>query len=375
MTESALPATTAPAASVAQEQTLTGPRRLLTGALVVLLAILIVKALIGTVLIAPRFAVDLEIPLRAAERWLAGAPPYLASAFASPPGATQPFLYPPYTLPFYAVLTELPRNLVGVVAVGAMLAAAIAACRRLGIPWLWMPVVLAWPPFAEAIFGANIQMALFAAFVFLFYRVGAARWAPVDRDISDPAEPAWLIGGLATVVGAVKVSQAHAWVYALRRRPRAALAGAVLAGLIVLATLPLTGTQSWFDWVNQLGLASDTAWDLGGFAIPRFLPPGIGYAVVAACLIAVWFVPRERAGAWVGVLSVIGSLSLHIFGLLFLVPAMLVIRREAALMAAIFIATYSYEGAWAGILTVAAALAYEEWVARRAAPATAMGSS
>jgi hypothetical protein len=371
MTESALPASTAPPGRVAREQTFTGPRRLLIGALVVLLAILIVKALIGTVLIAPRFAVDLEIPLRAGERWLAGAPPYLASAFTSPPGATQPFLYPPYTLPFYAVLTELPRNLVGVVAVGAMLAAAIAACRRLGIPWLWMPLVLAWPPFAEAIFGANIQMALFAAFVFLFYRVGAARWAPGDRDISDPAEPAWLIGGLATVVGAVKVSQAHAWLYALRHRRRAALAGAVVAGLIVLATLPITGPQPWFDWVNQLRLAGDTTWDLGGFAIPRFLPPGLGYAVVAACLIAVWFVPRERAGAWVGVLSVIGSLSLHIFGLLFLVPAMLVIRREAALMAAIFIATYSYEGAWAGILTVAAALAYEEWVAHRSAPATA----
>jgi hypothetical protein len=374
MTESALPASTAPAGSFAREQTFTGPRRLLIGALVVLLAILIVKALIGTVLIAPRFAVDLEIPLRAAERWLAGAPPYLASAFTSPPGATQPFLYPPYTLPFYAVLTELPRNLVGVVAVGAMLAAAIAACRRLGVPWLWMPLVLAWPPFAEAIFGANIQMALFAAFVFLFYRAGAPRWTPIDRDISDPAESAGLVGGLATVVGAVKVSQAHAWLYALRHRRGAALAGAAIAGLVALATLPITGTQPWLDWVDQLRLASDTTWDLGGFAIPRFLPPGLGYAVVVACLIAVWFVPRERAGAWLGVLSVIGSLSLHIFGLLFLMPAMLVIRREAALMAAIFIATYSYEGAWAGILTVAAALAYEEWSSRRATRAPAMAS-
>ena len=76
---------------------------------------------------------------------------------------------------------------------------------------------------------------------------------------------------------------------------------------------------------------------------------------------AVWFVPRERAGAWVGLLSVVGSLSLHIFGLLFLVPAMLVIRREAALMAAIFIATYSYEGAWAGIIVCAAGMVVVEW--------------
>ena len=83
------------------------------------------------------------------------------------------------------------------------------------------------------------------------------------------------------------------------------------------------------------------------------------------CVVAVWFVPRERAGAWIGVLSVVGSLSLHIFGLLFLVPAMLFIRREAALMAAIFIATYSYEGAWTGILIVTAALAIQEWDLRR----------
>jgi hypothetical protein len=340
---------------------MTGPRRLLVVALLMLLVILIVKALIGTVLIVPRFAVDLEIPLRAAERWIAGQPPYLASAFTAPPGATQPFLYPPYTLPFYAALVDLPRNLVGALAVGAMLAAAIAACRRLEVPWLWMPLVLAWPPFAEAIFGANIQMALFAAFVFLFYRVGATRWTPSERDLADPAESGVLIGGLATAVGAVKVSQAQAWLYALHRRPRAALGGLVVAALIVLATLPLTGIQLWLDWFDQLRLASDTTWDLGGFAIPRFLPPGLGYFVVAGSLVAVWFVPRDRAGAWVGVLSVAGSLSLHIFGLLFLVPAMLVIRREAALLAAIFIATYSYEGAWAGILTVAAALAYEEW--------------
>jgi hypothetical protein len=344
-----------------------GPRRLLLAALVVLLVILEVYALLGTVLIEPRFAVDMEIPLRAAERWLAGEAPYLASAFTSPPGATQPFLYPPYVLPFFALLSELPRVLVGTVAVATMLLAAIAACRRLGIPWIWLPLVLAWPPFAEAIFGANIQTVLFAAFVFLFYRAGATPWTPRIRDVADPAESEVLVGGLATAVGAVKVSQAHAWLYVLRHRPRAAIGGAIVAGLIVAATLPLTGIEPWFDWADQLRLATDTTWDLGGFALPRFLPPGVGYLVAAVCLVAVWFVPRERAGAWVGVLSVVGSLSLHIFGLLFLVPAMLVIRREAALVAAIFIATYSYEGAWGGIVIVAVALAVREFGGERLA--------
>ena len=97
------------------ETATTGPRRLLITALVILLALFELKAFFGTVLIDARFAVDMEIPLRAAERWLAGDAPYLASAFTSPPGATQPFLYPPYVLPFFAALSELPRQLVGAV--------------------------------------------------------------------------------------------------------------------------------------------------------------------------------------------------------------------------------------------------------------------
>ena len=134
--------------------------------------------------------------------------------------------------------------------------------------------------------------------------------------------------------------------------------------VIVAATVPLTGTALWFDWIAQLRLASDTSWDLGGFAVARFVPPGVGIVVAIACVVAVWFVPPERAGAWIGLLSVVGSLSLHIFGLLFLVPAMLLIRREAALMAAIFIATYSYEGAWAGIVICAVGMVVVERAAR-----------
>jgi hypothetical protein len=324
--------------------------------LLAIYVVLVLWALIGTVLIAPRFAVDMEIPLRAAERWQTGQPPYLASAFASPPGATQPFLYPPYLLPFFALLTDVPRLVVGSVAIGVMLGTSILACRRLGIPWVWLPLVLAWPPFAEAIYGANIQTLLFAAFVFLFYLAGAAPWLPRGRDLADPSESGPFIGVLATVVGAVKISQPHPWLYVLLRRPHGAIVGALVVVAIVLATVPLTGPGLWFDWIAHLQLASDPTWDLGGFAMPRFLPPGVGLVVAAVCVVAVWFVPRERAGAWIGVLLVVGSLSLHIFGLLFLVPAMLLIRREAAIVAGICIATYSYEGSWAGILIVALTL-------------------
>lgn len=330
-----------------------GPQRLLLGAIVAILVLLEVKALANVVLIAPRFAVDLEIPLRAAERWLGGDPPYLASAFVSPPGATQPFLYPPYTLPFLGLITFLPRALAGGLGVLLLLATAIAACRRLAIPWAWMPIVLAWPPFAEAIFGANIQVAMFAALVFLFYRAGDGPGPPVSRDVASASESVGFVGGLATAIGAIKVSQPHTALFVLRHRPAAAIVGGVGLLMLAVVTLPLVGFDAWHGWVNSLRLAGDPTWDLGGFAMPRFLPPGVGLAVAGACLVAVWFVPRRDAAPWIGLLSVVGALSLHIFGLLFLVPALLVIRREAALVAAICIATYSYEGAWAGILICA----------------------
>jgi len=309
----------------------TGPNRLLRAALIILWIVLLVYALLGTVLIAPRFAVDLEIPLRAAERWTAGLPPYQPEAFASPPGATQPFLYPPYLLPFLAALTMLPREVVAVVWVALLMLTAVLACRRLAIPWRWMPLVLAWPPFSEGIFGGNVQVLLFAAFVYLFWQAPNAS-ERVPR-VGASATSATESGGLSTFIGAIKVSQLQPWIYVLRHRPLAALGALAVLG------------------------ASDPGWDLGGIAVTRFLPGLPGLAIVALCLVAAWFVPKRTAGEWIGVLSTVGSASLHIFGMLFLGPALLTIRRELALLAVISITTYSYLGSWTGIAICALAFA------------------
>ena len=122
-------------------------------------------------------------------------------------------------------------------------------------------------------------------------------------------------------------------------------------------TLPLTGNQIWFDWVDQLRRAGNPAWSAGGFAMSRYLPPIVAVSVALAFLVAVWFVPRQDGGPWVGVLSTAGAVSLHQFGLLFLIPAMLKIRLEIALIAACLIATHSSRGAWAGIILITAAYA------------------
>ena len=111
--------------------------------------------------------VDLEIPLRAATRWLAGSEAYLPSSFTHPSGYELPFLYPPYALPLFAPLTWLPRDPLHAAWFVGGLAIAWATCRRLGFQRRWIPFVLAWPPFAEGLISGNIQIATFAAFVFL----------------------------------------------------------------------------------------------------------------------------------------------------------------------------------------------------------------
>jgi len=341
----------------------TGSNRLLRVALVVIWGLLLVYALVGTILIAPRFAVDLEIPLRAAERWTAGLPPYQPEAFVSAPGATQPFLYPPYLLPPLAILSKIPRDVLAIAWVGLLALVAVLACRRLAIPWAWLPFVLAWPPFAEGIFGGNVQVLLFGAFVFLFWGAPSGRLRE-PRDVGDPRVSPAASGGLATFIGAIKVSQLQPWVFVLRHRPKAALGGALVLAAIIASTLPLTGVDLWFDWVAQLRRASDPAWDLGGIAVTRYLPGLPGLAIVAVCLVAAWFVPRRTAGEWVGILSTVGAASLHIFGMLFLGPALLTIRRELALLSVIAITTYSYVGAWAGIaIAVLAFTAGTRWPA------------
>jgi len=328
---------------------MSGSRRPILSGLLLILAIFLVRDLFR-VFVASRFAVDVEIPLRAAERWLAGEAPYLVDAFTVRGGAALPFLYPPFTLPFLAGLTVPPRTLVDVVSVAVMVGFAILACRRLAIPWLWIPLFVLWPPYSEGIAGGNVQIALFAAFVYLVFAPGGATWAAHPRDINDPTTSGAMVGGLATLIAAAKVSQPHAWVYALRYRPRAAIAGLVVLALVTATTVSLAGPDLWQSWVAQLRLASDPAWTAGGYALSRYLPPGVGLTIAVVCLAAVPFVPRHSAGAWIGLLSVIGTLSLHIFGLLFLLPAMLIIRREIAVLVAILVATYRPDGIWAAVV-------------------------
>jgi Glycosyltransferase family 87 len=294
--------------------------------------------------------VDLEIPLRAAERWLAGGEPYPAAAFHGTSGVNLPFLYPPFVLPIVAPFTSVPRGVVVIPWLLLLVGLAYVSARRLGFGRLVAGLLLLWPPFTEALLGGNVQILLFAAFVALMYKNGR-QLDPRDRE-----RPAIVDGALGAFVGAIKVSQVHAWLYVLRRRPPAAILGFALFALVALVTLPLVGTHTWFDWLAQAERASDPMWKSIGFPLSKWVGRPIGLLVAALSFAAVFVVPPRTAGAWIGILAVVGSPSLHIFGLLFLLPAMRLVPRVIGLSAAILIASYVATLIWIAVLLVAVAL-------------------
>ena len=330
------------------------PNRLLRFGIGILALLLCLVALHNLLTLYP-WGVDVVIPLKAATRWLAGGQPYLASSFLNGPGYDLPYLYPPFVLPFVALFTGLPQVVPITAWFLVSLAAAVFACRRLAMPWLAVPFLLIWPPFTEGLLGGNVQVVVFAAFVALFWRrpQDAERrrdFEPLERDLSRQDRPglrgALPSGLLATAVGALKASQVQPWLYLARRNWRAAGAGAIALVALAVATLPFVGVSTWLDWLAQLGRANDPKWILAGAGIARSLPWWVGDLVVVASMAAVLLVPSRHAGAWIGILAVIGSPSLRVFGLLFALPAMLVIRREIALVAGLLIASYTFEGWW-----------------------------
>jgi hypothetical protein len=334
------------------------PDRLLRAVLWAMTGVMVATAVRDLLAHYP-IGVDAEIPLRAADRWLAGGQPYLASSFQAPVGPDLPFLYPPFLLPFLGPLALLPRAaaIVGWMLVGVIVGAW--TCRRLGIPWQWVPLVLLWPPFFEGLIGGNIQVFLFAAFVGLMLDAPLIDrpFHPVERDLAAGSRPAWVDGFLAVINGAIKPSQAQPWLLVARRRPVAALLGAGIVIALIVATLPITGLSIWFDWLSQLSRAADPGWALRGAGLAADLPSFVGLSLAAATMAAAAVLPRRFAAAWLGILMIVGNPSLRMFGLLTLLPGMLTIRREIGLIAALSIASYSFQGLWLGVLVVALALA------------------
>ena len=136
-----------------------------------------------------------------------------------------------------------------------------------------------------------------------------------------------------------------------------------------MVTLPVVGIRLWFDWLSQAGRSGDPSWLYIGAPLSIFVGLPMALVLTVVSVLAVFVVPPRRASAWIGILGLVGAPSLHMFALLFLLPAMILIRREIALVAAILVATY-VASIWVAVGLVAWSLAaMDRWptCSRRAA--------
>ena len=344
-----------------------GPaNRQLTGGLAAFLVLIIIVSLPQFLAWLPP-GVDLEIPLRAASRWSAGGQPYLASSFVETSGPSLPFLYPPWLLPLLAPIADLPRTLV--TASWLILEAAIAVwtCRRFSVPWLAVPLLLLWPPFLEGLVTGNVQVIQLAAFAAIFFVPGPS-WQlrprlPDEPDRRRPGNRPRTLGQdaidglLAAGVGALKYTQLLPLVWLLRPRPRAAVLGGVALVAVAVAMLPFTGIGLYRDWLDQLGRAADLSWAPAGAPLAFLVGRPVATAAAVVAVLAMFFVRGRDAGAWVGIALLVAAPSIHGYGMLFLLPTLLVLRRDLAITLAIVIARYNPYGWWISIAVSAAALA------------------
>lgn len=313
-----------------------------------ILALLALVVVISRIPLATeqQFGIDLDIPIAASERWLRGEEIYSERYLALTRGAELPYLYPPYLLPIFALLGAIPSGLLHVGWAAGLAGAAIAALRRLGIPWLWVIPTLLWPPILEGIWVGNVQLLAFACFVYALWERPEGAWQPRSRSLGDPARNLYRPALAAIGVGAAKASQVHVWLAYLRERPRvAAMALTTFLGA-VLVTLPVVPVEHWAAWLEQAQRAADPAWQHVGAAVSRYV--GLeGSAIVAAItLVLAVTVKGDDKPYWLGPTMIVSAANVHAHAWIYLLPAMVVVRHEISLLAAVFTSAYVFDWYW-----------------------------
>jgi hypothetical protein len=252
---------------------------------------------------------DLGIYLKAGGHYLAGAPVYLQTPMTARPAdlTNYPFLYPPLTLPGFAVLSVLPTPLAQALWLGASAALGLGALRVIGVRWRWLAFAALWPPLFQGLWVGNVAVPALALF----------------------ALGPWLGGGL--VAGAVFKSYtgiASLWLVRERRWRGLFWGAAVVAGLAVI-TLPLTGTGLWNAWIKGLEFyqtSQQNVPSLYGFGLPKFVPLWVFLALAAASIVAALAATGREGLARFGTATVVSSPSLWGHGLLVAVPSMVSLR-------------------------------------------------
>jgi Glycosyltransferase family 87 len=285
---------------------------------------------------------DLHTYLAAAGSALAGNPAYLQGPLTVRPNGDQnPFIYPPVTLPLFEFLARLPLRLVEFGWLALSVAATLAALWLIGVRGRWLIAFLAWPVFAVGLSVGNV-----AAFGFLCFALG------------------YRYAAMLVVGGAFKLQSGVPAIWGIReRRYREILLGIAILGLLVIATIPLTGWAAWGEWLRSLGYFEQTMdrFEMRGASLTRYLPTAL---VVFASLVAIGVALRRggRNGlARFGLVSIVASPTLYIHGFGPLLPGALSLRPEILWFALAVVpwdvwGVLPISGGWVAMAIVAVAL-------------------
>ena len=280
---------------------------------------------------------DVQLYLQAGAAWLDGHVVYLAGPLTVVPSdpTRNPFVYPPFVLPFFGALSRLPQGLAIALWEISAVAAVILALKLLGVRSRWIPLLFLWPPIAVGLSVGNA-----APFGFLGLAAG------------------WRWGAALVLGGMFKAQAAIPALWLLReRRWRPFVLGCMAMAVLALVTLPLTGLAIYGDWLRGLQAFQDTVRrfpPMEGAALQRYLPQGlaIAIAVIAAAASAV---ASGRMGlSRFGIVAIVASPTLYVHGLVFLLPAALWL--DAASLWLILGVVPTESGLWLAIAATGAAL-------------------
>jgi hypothetical protein len=258
---------------------------------------------------------DWHLYLKAGTNFLEGSAVYIHALFRVRPDdlTNYPFLYPPLTLPPFALLSLPPRPLVDAAWLALSGTAAVWALRRLGMGWAWVAVFLVWPPFLQGLYVGNVAIPLFALFV---------------------AAPVFGAGLILSAVFKLYSGIAALWL-PLERRWRDVVIGVGLVAAWFLVTLPVVGVDRWSEWFTSLGLYRESQpllpGSLIGFAPARVLPQWLAMAIGLGVLVLALPGRGGPERLWrLGVATIATSPSLYAHGYIVAVPA--VLRLRAAVL-------------------------------------------
>jgi hypothetical protein len=256
---------------------------------------------------------DLGIYLTAGHHLIDGHPVYQLTPLTAMPAdyTTLPYLYPPPTIAFFALLAALPANLGGFVFVAGSVAMLVGGLRRLGLSWGWSILLLLWPPILNGIMSGNVAIAAFALFAL----------GPIF--------------GIGLVVAPLfKPYNAIGTLWLLReRRVRAFAAGALIVAVICLVTLPFVGgPRAWLDWADALATyiqSERNVRQLYGIGLERFFVPAVAILAIGAIFtILALRVPGPPGLARLGVATIVAQPTLYIHGFMVALPALLDLRAR-----------------------------------------------